>query len=348
MTEPFRVGLTRDALRSDGTLALDDLGLRVLDETSGLEWELLPEHGSTLLAEHVAGFDALLQLAPTLTPAAVSAAAKRLAIVARLGVGYDNVPLEACTEAGVVATITPDAVRRPVATSALTLVLALGHKLLLKDRLTREGRWAEKLQYMGTGLVGRTLGIIGLGNIGQELARLVGPLDLRLLAADPAVDPAVAARLGVALVDHDTLFRESDFVCVLCQLDERTHHLVDARRLALMRPTAYLVNLARGPIVDQAALLAALQAGQIAGAGLDVFEQEPVDPADPLLALENVIVTPHALCWTDQCFAGLGRSACESVLAVMAGRVPQHVVNGEVVQSARFQEKLARYAEVAR
>jgi D-3-phosphoglycerate dehydrogenase len=262
--------------------------------------------------------------------------ADRLLLVARFGVGSDSVDVEACTKHGVALTITPDGVRRPVAVAAMTFVLALSHKLLIKDRLTRAGRWGEKLDHMGIGLTGRTLGVIGLGNIGRELCRLAGPFGLRCVASDPFLKSA-----DVELLSLDELLRQSDFVCVCCALTTETRHLINAQRLALMKPTAYLINVARGPIVDQKALTKSLREGQIQGAGLDVFEQEPINPDDPLLRMENVIVAPHALCWTDECFRGIGNSACQSIIDVSAGRVPQHVVNREVLQSPLFQQKLA-------
>jgi phosphoglycerate dehydrogenase-like enzyme len=150
---------------------------------------------------------------------------------------------------------------------------------------------------MGVGLTGRTLGIVGAGSIGRETLRMARVLDLRLLAADPYAEPAEIAALGATLVPLDALLAEADFVCVTCALTPETRHLIDARALARMPRSAYLINVARGPIVDEAALYAALAGGRLAGAALDVFEVEPVPP-DRQLALPNVIVTPHALCWT--------------------------------------------------
>jgi phosphoglycerate dehydrogenase-like enzyme len=256
-------------------------------------------------------------------------------------VGYDNVDLDACTRNGVAVTITPDGVRRPMAGVAMTLILALSHRLLEKDRLTREGGWARKLDYMGYGVTGRTLGSIGLGNIARDMFHLAGPWDLRRLAHDPYVTPEQAAEIGVELVDLERLLRESDYIVVLCKLTPETHHLINRERLALMKPTAYLISIARGPIVDEAALYDSLRSGQIRGAGLDVFEQEPVDPGNPILQLDNVIVAPHALCWTDECARGNGAGVLSGILAVRRGIVPENIVNREVVESARFQEKLA-------
>ena len=158
----------------------------------------------------------------------------------------------------------------------------------------------------------------------------------------PTPDPALAAELGVTLTDLDSVFRESDFVCVNCPLSEETHHLVNRKRLALMKPTAFLVNTARGPIVDQAALTEVLRERGIAGAGIDVFEREPPHADDPLLALDNVIVTPHALCWTDQLFSGSGAADVGAVLAVMAGNVPKGIVNREVIDRPRLVRRASR------
>jgi len=196
---------------------------------------------------------------------------------------------------------------------------------------------------MGMGLTGRVLGSIGLGNIGRELFRLAAPFEMRHIAHDPYVQPGTVP--GVELMDLETLFRTADFVVVNCALTAETRHLVNVERLSLMKPSAYLISTARGPIVDQTALTRALQAGQIAGAALDVFEQEPVDPADPILSLNNVIVTPHAFAWTDEWIRLTGRSALGGILDVAAGREPPNVVNREVLQTRLFQKKLAQHAE---
>ena len=346
LADPFRIGVTRDFLRPDGTLGYGDIGLGLLDATPGVAWTFLTEDAAELRADQVRDFDALLVLGPRVT-AQTLVNVDRLALVARFGVGYDNVDVDACTNQGVLLTITPDGVRRPVAVSAIALLLALSHKLLIKDRLTRAGRWAEKLDHMGTGLTGRTLGVIGLGNIGQEVCRLAQPFDVRCLAFDPYATADGAAKAGAELTDLETLLRRSDFVCVCCALTPETYHLLDARRLAFMGPTAYLINVARGPIVDQAALTAALRDGRLAGAALDVFEQEPVAPDDPILTLDNVIVAPHAIAWTHELFLGNGNSACRSILDVAAGRLPTHAVNRAVLDHPGLQAKLERFRQRA-
>jgi D-3-phosphoglycerate dehydrogenase len=196
---------------------------------------------------------------------------------------------------------------------------------------------------MGTGLVGRTLGSIGIGNIGAELFRLAKPFDMRFIAHDPFADTKSAAGLGVELVSLDDVFARADIVTVNCPLTTETRHLVNADRLALMKKTAFFINTARGPIVDQKALTDVLASGRIAGAALDVFDQEPNDPADPLFALDNVIVTPHALCWTDQCFAGNGAADIRAVLDIQHGRIPRGIVNRAVLEKPNFRRKLEEY-----
>src|SRR5262245_21204314 len=228
---PFHVALTRDFLKPDGSLCFEDIGLGLLD-AAGITWEFLAGNASELRPDHLSTCDALLLLGPRLTAASLEGV-DRLGLIARFGVGYDNVDVEACTRRGVLVTITPDGVRRPVAAAAMTLMLALSHKLLLKDRLTRAGRWADKLDHMGMGVTGRTLGMVGLGNIGRDVVTLVRPCELRLIASDPFVPPADAAAIGVDLVPLETLLRSADFVCVTCALTPETRHLINAERLAI-------------------------------------------------------------------------------------------------------------------
>ena len=341
MAALFRVGITRDFLTADGSVALGDIGLALLNEAPGVEWEFLAEKTRELAADQIRDYDALAILGPRVSAAAVDGA-ERLTVLARYGVGYDSIDIEACTRNGIAVTITPDGVRRPMATAILTFILALSGRLLQKDRLTRSGAWAERIDYMGVGLTGRVLGSLGLGNIGRELFRLAAPFEMCHIAHDPYAKPDAA--LGVELVDLETLFRTADFLVITCALTAETRHLVNAERLALMTPAAFLISTARGPIVDQAALTEALRTGRIAGAALDVFEQEPVDPNDPILQLDNVIVTPHALCWTDEWIERTGRSALGGILEVAAGRKPPNVVNPEVLETRVFQDKLARIA----
>ena len=328
---PFTVGITRDTLRADGTSIFDKRALQIFDDAT-LSWEFIPDNVKELTAAHGAQYDALCVLNPKVPAAVVSGPDRRVKIVARMGVGYDSVDVKACTENGVVLTNTPDGVRRPVATSILALILALSHKLATKDALTRTGRWSETTNHMGVGLTGKTVGSIGVGNIGGELFRLLAPLEMEHLAYDPYAKAEDAAKLRVRLADKETVFRESDFVCVNTPLTPETRGFIGAREFALMKPTAYFINTARGPIVDEKALYAALSGKRIAGAALDVFEVEPVSQDNPLLELENVIVTPHSICWTDEFFRRNAESAFRSVVAVATGKTPTFVVNRDVLQ----------------
>jgi phosphoglycerate dehydrogenase-like enzyme len=326
----FRIGITRDTLRDDGTPIFDPRALELFD-AAGLQWEFVHDNVRELTAGHAASYNALCVLNPRVTAATVSGPDRRLKIVARMGVGYDSIDVGACTANGVILTNTPDGVRRPVATSILLLILALSHKLLTKDGITRAGRWADTTRHMGIGLSGKTVGSIGVGNIGSEMFRILAPLDMVHLAYDPYANAEHASRLGVRLTDKDTVLRESDFVCINTPLTAETRHMIGARELSLMKPSAYLINTARGPIVEEGALAAALAEGRIAGAALDVFEQEPIGADHPLVKLENVILTPHSICWTDEFFRNNAESAFRAVVAVAEGRTPTYVVNRDVL-----------------
>jgi phosphoglycerate dehydrogenase-like enzyme len=343
MSAPYRVALSGDFRKADGSPTFPDFDVQPLIDAKNVEVAYL-ENSNPIRPEQIADFDALILLTPRFGKESIHPDG-RLSAVARFGVGYDNVDVPACTEAGIALVITPDGVRRPVAVSIIAFMLALTGKLLTKDKLTREGPdgFNRRAQHMGVGLVGRTLGALGIGNIGAELFRMAKPFDMRFIAHDPFADKNVAKELGIELVSLEDAFRRADVLSVNCPLTPETHHLVNAERLALMKPTAYLINTARGPIVDQKALTNALQEKRIAGAGLDVFEAEPVPADDPILKLDNVIVAPHALCWTDQCFAGNGAADVKAVLDLMQGQVPRGVVNRAVVDSSRFKARLEAY-----
>jgi phosphoglycerate dehydrogenase-like enzyme len=330
----FRLGITRDCLTPDGDRAnFDERAFAVLD---GLNWEFLPEFAEQITPDNVARYDAIMSLRPALTAASLAGGKHRLKLLARFGAGFDNVDLAAADRAGLLVANAPDGVRRPVATTILTFILALSHKLMIKDRLTRTGRWSERTRFMGEGLVGKVVGSIGFGSIAQEAFRLLAPLDMVHLAFSPSRHPEEAAALNVREVDLDTLLRESDYVCINAPLTPSSRRMIGARELGLMKPAAYLINTGRGQIVDEPALYAALAEGRIAGAALDVFEQEPVAPDNPILALENVIVSPHSLCWTDECYRGIAESAFRSVVAVASARRPVNLVNPAALNHPRW------------
>ena len=337
----FRVALSCD-IRHKGNAMFD---LSALTADADIEIDFVEPENGVLPASALAAHDALILLFPRLARESIPAN-HRLGLIAKVGVGYDNVDVPACTEAGIALVTAPDGVRRPVAVAIITFILALSGRLFVKDKLARLGSkgFDQRLDHNGIGLIGRVLGSVGIGNIGAEMFRLAKPFDMHFIAHDPYVNPALARELGITLVDLDTVFRESDFVTLNCPLTSETRHLVNARRLALMKRTAFLINFARGPVVDQQALTKILQERRIAGAGLDVFDPEPPHPDDPILKLDNIIVTPHALCWTDQMFERIGATDVKAVLDLRRGRVPAGIVNGAVLDNPIWQMRLARYA----
>lgn len=311
---------------------------------AGIEWELMPElPGNAVTPEIADRYDAIFALASWFRAEGVRGC-RRLAVIARWGVGYDRVDTAALTENGIALAITPNAVRTPVAEAIFTLMLAVAKNLRMQDQVTRAGKWRGALPRMGVNLRGRVLGSVGCGNIGREMFRLARPFGFsRLLACDPFVTQQQVAELGVELVDLDTVMRESDFVTVNAFLNAETTGLIGERELRLMKPSAYFINTARGPIVDQAALIRLLQDRAIAGAGIDVYETEP-PPADlPLFALDNVVVTPHALPWTEEIARDNSLEACDNILAVSRGEVPPGLVNKAVAANPLFQSKLAAW-----
>jgi D-3-phosphoglycerate dehydrogenase len=343
--EKFRIAVSGDFRKADGTPTYPSFDLSPITENPRVELVWVDPVDGAMPPGPLEDCDALILLTSRFGPGSAPKGG-RLALVARFGVGYDSVDIPTCDAHAIALTITPDGVRRPVAVSIITYVLALSQKLLIKDRLCRQGPegWARRGDHMGVGLVGKTLGQLGLGNIGAETFRLAAPFGMRLIAHDPYANEALARELGVELVGSGTLFAQSDFLSVSVPLSEATRHYVNAARLATMKPTAFLINTARGPVVDQRALHEALVTGRIAGAGLDVFEAEPCPADEPLLALGNVIVTPHALCWTDECFAGNGAADIAAAFAVMRGETPTGIVNGGIRENPAWTEKLRRYA----
>lgn len=339
MNDGFRVGISPD-FKTEAAGLLEPVLDEIFAPLPYVAYDFFNTQAPVVAPDEIADYDAVITLRPRFTASSL-VGNERLAIIARWGVGYDVIDVPACTEAEVLLAITTDAVRKPVAEAIVTFFLALAKRLPAKDRLVRTGRWNAKAEASGLGLSGKTVGSVGLGSIAREMFRLLQPFDLgRALAFDPYVAQEQADRLGVELVDLATVFKASDFVAINCPLNDETRGMIDADLLSLMKPSAYFVNTARGPIVNQADLVAALQAGRIAGAGLDVFEREPLSPDHPLTKMDNVILSPHGMAWTDDLYRGNGVGACENVLAVLRGEVPRYTVNREVVERPGFQAKL--------
>ena len=330
--EKFRVGLAPSFLDLDGRLRFKDIGLDLLEKQPHIEYHFIKTDLPFVPPGEMRGPDASIAFGGVYTTETFEGA-DHLTLIARHGVGYDNFDLQAATEANVMIAITPRGVRHPVAEGIISLMFALSKHVIARDKVVRNGKWREKIQ-MGVELV---------GNIAGELFRLLQPFGMRFLAYDPYAPTELAKSLNVELTDLQSLLAEADYVCVCCLLTAETHGLIGARDFRLMKSSAFFINTARGPIVDQGAFTEALKTKGIRGAGIDVFGEEPVDPDNPLLTLDNVLLTPHAIVMTDECYQDIGRTNCQRVIQVSQGEIPDDIVNKEVLDRRGLQEKLARY-----
>jgi phosphoglycerate dehydrogenase-like enzyme len=335
---PFTVALTADAARPDGGTIHGDLGLHRL-EANGISWRVLPTYTDPIPPTDLEGVDAVLSLGHIAFDSRTLNHTPGLRLIARVGAGHETIDLDDCTRAGVVVTNTPDAIRRPLAVAGLTLLLALSHRLLAKDRLTRTSNWADRGRHRGAPLVGQTVGIVGFGSVGAELARLLAPLGMKVVGNNRSGRHPEAEELGVELLGLDELLERSDYVVLCAALTVATEKLINAAALNKMKPSAYLINIGRGKLVDTDALRDALRDGRIAGAGLDVFEPEPLLPEDELLTFTNVVLSPHSLCWTEDFTKDVADAAIASILAMAAGERPGNVLNPEVFDTEAFAAK---------
>ena len=317
---PFQVALTGDFRDANGQPKFAELGLGLLEPYPHITVTSFSEHRPAIDPEQIAGSQGVIVLTPRVTRASLAGCDDLLAI-GRFGVGYDSVDVDACTDANVLAMITAGAVDRPVAEATVGWMLALTHHMLTKDRLVRTGSWDERTKYMGCELRDRTLGVIGLGGIGRALVSLLQGFGMRQpIAYDPLVPAPVMAETGVRAVELDELLLTADFVSIHCPLNEHTRDLIGDRELALMKPDAYLLNTARGGIVDEDALFQALDNRRIAGAAIDCFASEPVTEPHRFGELANVILAPHSIAWTAELFRDIGRTACQNPLAARGDR----------------------------
>lgn len=336
----FKVGLSDDLSDNNGGFSWGDIAIETLGP---LKWDFIKETGMNFTPDCVAGYDAIAFAGPGVALGSFEKPADSPLILARLGVGYDNIDLVECTRAGVALTTTPDGSKKPVATAALLMVLSTMHRLHAKETLARTSAWGERLSDgLGQGLNGKIVGTIGFGNIGSEFFRLIEPFDCTRLSFDPWKKQVEADPFNVTLVQLEELLQRCDVIVVLATLTSDTHHLINESNLKLMKSSAVLINISRGPIVDEVALINALQSSTIGGAGLDVFETEPPTLDNPLLKMENVIVTPHNICWTDELALGMGRSAFDAINKISLGEIPNFVVNREVLDTQQFKQKLNR------
>lgn len=342
MPTPFPVKLTADFFDAVGKTKYADIGLSVFDSAPQIKHSAFVEHRPEIGPDQLAGARGVIVLTPKVSAHSVSQA-QDLLVVGRFGVGYDSVDVAACTAADVAVCITTGAVDRPVAEATVGWMIALTHHFRTKDNLIRHGGWDTRSRFMGRELRDRTLGLIGFGGIAREVIRLLSNWGMKTpLVFDPFIDEAAAAKAGVRKVTLEELLRESDFVSIHCPLTEQTRGLIGAPQFAQMRPDAYLINTARGGIVDEPALYAALKSHRIAGAALDCFAQEPVVTPPLLAELDNILFAPHCIAWTDELFRDIGRTACQGMIDISLGKKPRGVVNPAVFDKPSFQEKWRR------
>ncbi|QRG66714.1 C-terminal binding protein [Brevibacillus choshinensis] len=272
---------------------------------------------------------------------------ERCQVITRYGVGVNTVDLQAATEKGICVANVPDYCMDEVADHALALLLAWTRKIVVAHQAVQNGNWDFKVTQPITRLRGRTLGLVGFGKIPQALAQKVKPLGLNVIAHDPYVPQSVAAELGVQLATLEELCERADIVSVHAPLTDSTKGMMGARQFAAMKKEAIIINTSRGPVIDEQALIYALQSGKIAGAALDVVEQEPITPESPLVGMDNVILTPHVAWYSEEAAAEMRAKAAMGVADVLLhGEFPKYLVNKEVMERVRLRESISaeRYA----
>lgn len=355
----FKVCFTGDYLNEQGEVAVPELQL-ALYQQAGLSYDFLrdqsPRPGEKeywgrlysleLQPHHVAAANGIVIFRPWVKASAFAEGAADLVVIGRAGAGFDKIDLEACTANDVVVFNCPDTLTHSTASAAFLLMLALSKNLGPQDRVVRAGRWDLQSEVMGDDLCGKTLGIVGLGATGRELARLAAPWQMRILAYSPRAQPQEAASVGVELMPTlESLLRESDFVSLHNRLERSNRGMMGERELRWMKPSAFFVNVARGELVDQEALVRVLQERRIAGAGLDVFEHEPLPAESPLISLDNVLLTPHWLPATHRAARLTMTEVAEGMICAAYGQVPRNVLNRAVLERPGFRQKLARVSQ---
>ena len=355
----FKVFYTGDYLTERGGLAVPDMALDLYKIHPAIEYEFFrdqsPKPGEVdywqrlysleVQSHHIAKANGIVIFRPWVKAAAFAEGAEHLVVIGRAGAGYDKIDIEACTANDVAVFNTPDTLTHSTASAAFLFILSLSKRLPEQQRLVRAHRWDLQPQAMGDDLPEKTLGIVGLGATGQELARLVRPWQMRVLAYSPHVEPDRPAELGVTLVPTlGQLFRESDFVSLHKRLEPRTRGMIGERELRFMKPTAFFINVARGELVQEQALIRALTERWFAGAGLDVFLEEPLPEDHPLQKLENVILTPHWLAATRRAARLTMKQISNGMIRVAQGLLPENIVNEAVLKRAGFQAKLSHLA----
>ncbi len=301
-------------------------------EAGGAEVVVSPDGGEATLMELARDSDAIMTCFAQVTENVVRAA-EHCMVIGRFGVGVDNIAVDTATELGIAVTYVPDYCVDEVSDHVMGLLLAWNRKIVLFDRAVKERGWGSQgLTMRIMRLRGKTIGIVGFGRIGQAVANKARAFGMRILATDPVVPSSTVESLGATLVDLHTLLNESDFVSLHTPLINETRNLIGADELAFMKPEAFLINAARGPLIDEDALYSALQSGTISGAALDVMVDNIPSINHPLFSLENIIVTPHIAFFSQESTLELEQRAAAEVVSVMHGRMPDNLINPDVLQ----------------
>jgi glyoxylate reductase len=325
------------------TRELPERGLKIIKKYFDTEvWTEYAPPPKKLIIEKAKNVDALAPLLSDKIDAEVFDAAPKLKIVAQMAVGFDNIDVQEATRRGIYVTNTPEVLTDTTADFAWALLMAIARRVVEADKYVRTGQWKvgwHPSMMQGRDVYGATIGIVGAGRIGYAVAKRATGFGMKILFYDVVPRPEIEKDFGAKKVDLDTLFRESDFVSIHVPLMKETHHLVNAEKLKLMKKTAYLINNSRGPVVDEKALYAALKEGTIAGAGLDVFEQEPTSVDNPLLKLDNVVVAPHISSASYETRSKMAEMVAENLVAFFEGKKPPNLINPDV-QKVRPLQKL--------
>lgn len=321
------------------TRDMPERGLRIIKER--FDAEVWPDYGppsKKTLIEKAVKVDALATLLSDKIDAEVFDAAPKLKIVAQMAVGFDNIDVTEATERGIYVTNTPGVLTDTTADFAWTLLMAVGRRVVEADNYVRGGKWKvgwHPMMLQGRDIYGATLGIVGLGRIGCAIAKRAKGFDMKVLYYDVIRRPDFEKEFDIEYTELDKLLPQADFITINTPLTKETHHLVDEKKLKSMKKTAYIINNARGPIVDEKALYKALKEGWIAGAALDVFEQEPTPIDNPLLRLDNVVVAPHISSASYETRAKMAEMVAENLVAFFEGKTPPNLVNPDVVKTKR-------------
>lgn len=318
------------------TRMLPERGLKIINEH--FDSEVWPEYApppKEVIIQKSTNVDALVTLLSDKIDAEVFDAAPKLKIVSQIAVGFDNIDLKEATKRGIYVTNTPEVLTDTTADFAWALLMAIARRVVEADKYVRADKWKvawhpEMLQ--GRDVYGATMGIVGAGRIGYEVARRAKGFKMKILFYDVIPRPEMEKDFGATKVDLDTLLQESDFVSVHVPLMKETLHLIDEPKLRMMKKTAYLINNSRGPVVDEEALTKALRDGWIAGAGLDVFEQEPTPKSNPLLRMDNVVVAPHISSASYETRSRMAEMVAENLVAFFEKRKPPNLVNPDVMK----------------